>query len=214
MQPEDRIRLRHLREAAGKALTYSDGKQRSDLDDELLRLALTKLVEIVGEAAKSISPDGRAAIPDVPWRAAARMRKMHSSVGPKYQSVWHRSPDGEWTMWSDVDPSQSCQRYWGNDLQRAIRAPIDIAWPGPSLMTVKIDNGRDLDWEVQLGSTLVTRALSAVGRLTPNALWQRPAVLSAMGAVAGPMLGAGRMPRSRIPASSIWSSGQSSSGTP
>ena len=74
MQPEDRIRLRHLREAAGKALTYSDGKQRSDLDDELLRLALTKLVEIVGEAAKSISPDGRAAIPDVPWRAAARMR--------------------------------------------------------------------------------------------------------------------------------------------
>ena len=61
MQPEDRIRLRHLREAAGKALTYSDGKQRSDLDDELLRLALTKLVEIVGEDAKSISPDGRAA---------------------------------------------------------------------------------------------------------------------------------------------------------
>ena len=74
MQPEDRIRLRHLREAAAKALTYSEGKQRSDLDDELLRLALTKLVEIVGEAAKSISSDGRAAIPDVPWRAAARMR--------------------------------------------------------------------------------------------------------------------------------------------
>ena len=60
-------------------------------------------------------------------------------------------------------------------------------------MTVKIDNGRDLDWEVQLGSTLVTRALSAVGRLTPNALWRRRAVLSAMGAVAGPMLRAGRM---------------------
>ena len=74
MQPEDRIRLRHLREAAAKALTYSEGKQRSDLDDELLRLALTKLVEIVGEAAKSISPDGRTAIPDVSWRAAARMR--------------------------------------------------------------------------------------------------------------------------------------------
>jgi uncharacterized protein with HEPN domain len=35
---------------------------------------LTKLIEIVGEAAKAISPDGRAAIPDVPWRAAARMR--------------------------------------------------------------------------------------------------------------------------------------------
>jgi hypothetical protein len=38
MQPEDRIRLRHLREAATKAITYSgEGKQRSDLDDELHR---------------------------------------------------------------------------------------------------------------------------------------------------------------------------------
>ena len=51
------------------------------------------------------------------------------------------------------------------------QAPIDISWPRPSRMTVKIDNGRDLDWEVQLGSTLVTRALSAVGRTMPNALW-------------------------------------------
>jgi hypothetical protein len=121
------------------------------------------------------------------------MRKMHSSVGPKYESVWHRSPEGAWTMWSDVAPSQSCPRYWGNDLQRALQAPIDISWPGPSRMTVKIDNGRDLDWEVQLGSTLVTRALGAVGRTMPSTLWRRRAVLSAMGAMAGPMLGAGRM---------------------
>jgi hypothetical protein len=121
------------------------------------------------------------------------MRKMHSSDGPKYESVWHRSPDGDWTMWSDVEPSRSCPRYWGNDVQRAIRAPLDISWPGPSRMTVKVDDGRVLDWEVQLGSTPVTRVLSAVGRLTPDALWRRRAVLSAMGAVAGPMLGAGRM---------------------
>jgi len=38
MQPEDRIRLRHLREAATKAITYKKGKQRSDLDVELLQL--------------------------------------------------------------------------------------------------------------------------------------------------------------------------------
>lgn len=67
--------MRHLTEAATKAMTFSNGKERSDLDDdELLRLALTKLVEIVGEAAKNVSPAGRAEMPDVPWRAAARMR--------------------------------------------------------------------------------------------------------------------------------------------
>lgn len=75
MRPEDRNRVRHLAEAATKAVHYANGRSRADLDvDELLRLALTKLVEIVGEAAKQVSPDIRAAHPDVPWRAAARMR--------------------------------------------------------------------------------------------------------------------------------------------
>lgn len=42
-------------------MAYSAGKQRADLDnDELLRLALTKLVEIVGEAAKHIGPEFQA----------------------------------------------------------------------------------------------------------------------------------------------------------
>ncbi len=40
----------------------------------MLRLALTKLVEIVGEAAKQISSVTRADHPEVPWSAAARMR--------------------------------------------------------------------------------------------------------------------------------------------
>lgn len=75
MRSDDRIRLRHLTEAASKAVAYSAAKQREDLDsDELLRLALTKLVEIVGEAAKHISPELQASKPDVPWAAAARMR--------------------------------------------------------------------------------------------------------------------------------------------
>lgn len=75
MRPDDANRIRHLAEAATKAIAYSSGKKRSDLDDdELLRLALTKLVEIVGEAAKHVSPETRAATPDIPWRAAARMR--------------------------------------------------------------------------------------------------------------------------------------------
>lgn len=75
MRPEDRVRLRHLVEAAEKAIAYSRTRTRADLDDdELLRLAMTKLVEIVGEAAKHVSPELRAAHPGVPWTAAARMR--------------------------------------------------------------------------------------------------------------------------------------------
>ena len=56
-------------------MRFSSGKTRQDLDeDEILCLALTKLVEIVGEAAKQVSPMARQELPHVPWSAAARMR--------------------------------------------------------------------------------------------------------------------------------------------
>jgi uncharacterized protein with HEPN domain len=75
MPPDDEVRVRHLVEAASKAVSYAAGRSRSDLDDdELLRLALTKLVEIVGEAAKHVSSELRESCPEVPWLAAARMR--------------------------------------------------------------------------------------------------------------------------------------------
>lgn len=75
MQPPDEIRLRHLVEAADKAISYAANRSRADLDeDELLRLALTKLVEIVGEAAKQVTAETRERYPQVPWAAAARMR--------------------------------------------------------------------------------------------------------------------------------------------
>jgi uncharacterized protein with HEPN domain len=75
MQLEDRVRIRHLRDAASTAARFAESRSRSDLDrDEMLRLALTKLVEIVGEAAKQVSDEGRAEFPNVPCSAAARMR--------------------------------------------------------------------------------------------------------------------------------------------
>lgn len=73
--PDDLVRLRHLRDAATKALEFSRGRCRYDLDtDEMLRFALTKLVEIVGEAAKQVSEETRERYRAVPWMAAARMR--------------------------------------------------------------------------------------------------------------------------------------------
>jgi uncharacterized protein with HEPN domain len=75
MRPDDRTRLAHLVDAAAKAVAYAESRTRSDLDnDELLKLALTKLVEIVGEAAKHVSSETRAKHPDVSWSAASRMR--------------------------------------------------------------------------------------------------------------------------------------------
>ena len=62
-------------DAAEKAVSFASGRSRKDLDvDEMFSLALVKLVEIIGEAAKSVGEGTRAAHPDVAWAAAARMR--------------------------------------------------------------------------------------------------------------------------------------------
>ncbi|MGQ0843167.1 MAG: HepT-like ribonuclease domain-containing protein [Sporichthyaceae bacterium] len=74
MPLDDRTRVLHLREAA-QAVAYTAERSRQDLEeDELLMLALVKLVEIVGEAAKGVSDEFRLQFPGVAWSAAGRMR--------------------------------------------------------------------------------------------------------------------------------------------
>lgn len=90
MQP-DEIRIRHMVEAAETAIRFTAGRSRDHLDtDEMLRLALTKLVEIVGEAAKQVSDETRSALPEVPWRAAARMcdRLVHHYFDIDCDVLW------------------------------------------------------------------------------------------------------------------------------
>ena len=73
--PPDEDRLLHIRDAAETAASFIAGRTRKDLEsDQMLRLALTKLVEIVGEAAKQLSAAGRARYAGVAWDDAARMR--------------------------------------------------------------------------------------------------------------------------------------------
>jgi uncharacterized protein with HEPN domain len=73
--PRDDDRVAHIVAACEEVATFVAGKTRNDLeDDRMLQLALVKLVEIVGEAAKAVSDDTRRRYPEVPWAAAARTR--------------------------------------------------------------------------------------------------------------------------------------------
>ena len=68
--PPDEVRLLHIRDAGETAAGFIAG--RTDLEsDEMFRFALTKVVEIVGEAAKQLSGGGRARYPGVAWDDAA-----------------------------------------------------------------------------------------------------------------------------------------------
>ena len=75
MSESDRIRLRHMLEAASEALTFVRGRQRPDLDtDRMLALALVKEIEIIGEAASNISPELMAESSQIPWSKTIGMR--------------------------------------------------------------------------------------------------------------------------------------------
>ncbi len=55
---------------ARKAVGFSRGRSRGDLDkDEILTLALLRLLEVIGEAARHVPSEFRAHAPAIPWRA-------------------------------------------------------------------------------------------------------------------------------------------------
>jgi uncharacterized protein with HEPN domain len=77
--------------AAEEAVGFADGRARDDLDaDRMLALALVRSIEIVGEAGARVSEEGRAAVPDVPWReiVAMRNRLIHAYFDVDLDIVW------------------------------------------------------------------------------------------------------------------------------
>lgn len=69
------VRMLHTRDHARRAVNTASGRTRDELDtDEMLALALTHLVELVGEAASQVPPEIREQYPQIPWAQAISMR--------------------------------------------------------------------------------------------------------------------------------------------
>lgn len=124
--------------------------------------------------------------------ALAMRRFRSSSLGSGYSSVWHRTPDGEWIFYVDVEPSLACPRYFGSALAETVVADIRVAWVESHELEVSIPAAR-LDWSVKLAATSATRAINWIGRRIPDRLWHSKSVLSLMSGVAGRMLDAGHI---------------------
>ena len=78
-------------DAARKATELTRTCKRVDLDkDEKLALAVVRLLEILGEAAKSVSSQCRQQYPEIPWRqiAGTRNRLIHGYFDVDLDIVW------------------------------------------------------------------------------------------------------------------------------
>lgn len=68
------VRVRHMRDYANEAVTTAGIDREAVEGNRILLLALTHLVELVGEAASQVPPGVRARTPHVPWSDIIGMR--------------------------------------------------------------------------------------------------------------------------------------------
>jgi uncharacterized protein with HEPN domain len=83
--------LRHILDEADYLLRSSKDLQKSEfLENETLRRAFVRSLEVIGEAAKKIPSEEREGIPGIEWRAMTGMRDrlIHDYLGVDYELVW------------------------------------------------------------------------------------------------------------------------------
>ena len=88
---EPRVKLLHMRDFARKAVEMMRGRTRDDLgSNEMLRLAVTHLVELVGEAASQIPAEVQSGYPQIPWSKVigTRHRLIHGYDFVDYDILW------------------------------------------------------------------------------------------------------------------------------
>ncbi|MCR4317466.1 MAG: DUF86 domain-containing protein [Planctomycetes bacterium] len=86
------VSLRQMLEYAETSVRLATGRSREDLDkDEMFGLALTRAVEVIGEAAGRVSQASRDLDSDIPWHqiSGTRNRLIHGYDQVDYDRLWN-----------------------------------------------------------------------------------------------------------------------------
>jgi uncharacterized protein with HEPN domain len=84
MDERDNQRVADILDAAGEIAAIVAGGEDAFRTDRVRQLAVERLLEIVGEAARAMSEAGRAAYPEVPWSDVVGLRTL---LAHHYQRV-------------------------------------------------------------------------------------------------------------------------------
>ncbi|MFA7237774.1 MAG: HepT-like ribonuclease domain-containing protein [Phycisphaeraceae bacterium] len=113
-QLDDRVRLRHMLDAAVTARGFVKGRCRADMGGDLqLQMAVAHCVQIIGEAAARLSGETQRRIPELPWGDIRAMRNqiVHVYFGLNTNILWD-------TVQNDLPPLIRVIRgYLGGDAE-------------------------------------------------------------------------------------------------
>jgi uncharacterized protein with HEPN domain len=85
------VALRQMLSHAREAVSICKGKSRFDLDsNRLLNLALTRLIEVIGESANRVPHAIQNEYPELPWlqMIGARNRLIHGYDSVDFDVLW------------------------------------------------------------------------------------------------------------------------------
>jgi uncharacterized protein with HEPN domain len=100
MKKDDLVYVGHMLESARDIAERVQGVDRGRFfQDPNLPFAITHLIQILGEAARRVSPDFRTAHPEIPWSQIVGMRHkiVHDYIHVDYETVWE-------TATTDIGP--------------------------------------------------------------------------------------------------------------
>ncbi len=91
MSPPPAKHLNHILDEIRFVLNYSSTVEKDEfLQDPILKRAVVRSLEVIGEAAKQIPQEYQEEHPDIEWSGMAGMRDrlIHGYFGIDYELVW------------------------------------------------------------------------------------------------------------------------------
>jgi uncharacterized protein with HEPN domain len=89
--PRDRAFIEHILDSITAIETFIQGVNKEKfLKERMIRGAVVREIEVMGEAAKNISRETRKKYPDIPWKKMTGMRDklIHHYFGLDFNVIW------------------------------------------------------------------------------------------------------------------------------
>lgn len=105
------------------------------------------------------------------------------------RTVWHRTPDGLWSIFVDGPRLDiACPRWFGPACTVTARTRIHVQWQGSMSLRITIAEPEH-DWTLEARATRLLEALNLVSTRMPLWTWTRPALVRARELMAERLLG-------------------------